>query len=171
MAAALGISSGAASQPHQIGVPAIEDIVHAVLARFLPATVDPLRHLTRFEVHPRNLLLTVKATSRQLSGEIHPDEQLTHNPDAPGTWRLTLPLALSRAAAKTVIMTRAPGRIRRDPSLIFALLAHDIQQAILAGSQPQQLNLAKLMAKQLPLDWDAQRRALGFDLHHDAAIA
>ena len=47
----------------------------------------------------------------------------------------------------------------------LALLAPDIQQDILAGRQPQRLTLAVLMADELPLDWGAQRAALGFGEH------
>jgi hypothetical protein len=43
----------------------------------------------------------------------------------------------------------------------LAFLAPDITEAILEGSQPQDLTLAKL-CQRLPLAWPEQRRALGF---------
>jgi len=54
----------------------------------------------------------------------------------------------------------------KDPYLrkltALAFLAPDIQQAILAGQQPTHLTLAGLLSSSLPIDWDEQRRALGF---------
>ena len=44
----------------------------------------------------------------------------------------------------------------------LAFLAPDIQRAILDGRQPAGLMLASLLWAQLPLDWHAQRRWLGF---------
>jgi site-specific DNA recombinase len=44
----------------------------------------------------------------------------------------------------------------------LAFLAPDIAEAILEGSQPQDLTLAKL-CQHLPLAWPEQRRTLGFD--------
>jgi len=44
----------------------------------------------------------------------------------------------------------------------LAFLAPDIQRAILEGRQPPALKLADLLASELPLSWDQQRRQLGF---------
>jgi hypothetical protein len=45
----------------------------------------------------------------------------------------------------------------------LAFLAPDITEAILEGTQPIELSLDRLLsAMPLPLDWDAQRAALGF---------
>ena len=56
----------------------------------------------------------------------------------------------------------------------LAFLAPDITEAILEGSQPQNLTLAKL-CQRLPLAWPEQRRTLGFDAalehHYVAPIA
>ena len=46
--------------------------------------------------------------------------------------------------------------------LRLAYLAPDILEAILEGRQPRDLSLAKLLRSDIPLDWQAQRRALGF---------
>jgi hypothetical protein len=46
--------------------------------------------------------------------------------------------------------------------LRLAYLAPDIVEAISEGRQPRSLTLAKLISP-LPLAWDEQRRALGFD--------
>jgi len=64
--------------------------------------------------------------------------------------------------AKGPIMAAAPGSqyARRLASL--ALLAPDIQRDILAGLQPPRLTLTALMAVELPLDWNAQRRQFGW---------
>jgi len=54
----------------------------------------------------------------------------------------------------------------KDPYLrklaALAFLAPDIQQAILAGQQPSGLTLVGIIAADLPLEWSAQRRLLGF---------
>ena len=44
----------------------------------------------------------------------------------------------------------------------FALLAPDITEAILEGSQPIDLNLDRLINLSLPIDWAEQRSVLGF---------
>jgi len=44
----------------------------------------------------------------------------------------------------------------------FALLAPDITEAILAGTQPIDLNLDRLINISLPIDWAEQRSVLGF---------
>jgi len=46
--------------------------------------------------------------------------------------------------------------------LKVAYLAPDIIEAILAGRQPHELTLAQLFRTDTPLDWRAQRQALGF---------
>jgi site-specific DNA recombinase len=44
----------------------------------------------------------------------------------------------------------------------FALLAPDITEAILEGTQPIDLNLDRLINVSLPIDWAEQRSVLGF---------
>ncbi len=44
----------------------------------------------------------------------------------------------------------------------LSCLAPDIQRAIFGGTQPTGLTLQRLVTGDLPLDWDDQRRALGF---------
>jgi hypothetical protein len=44
----------------------------------------------------------------------------------------------------------------------LAFLAPDIQRSILEGRQPLGFQLADLLARELPLSWDEQRRQLGF---------
>ena len=46
--------------------------------------------------------------------------------------------------------------------LRLALLAPDIQQAILAGRQPHRFNLDSFRKIDLPLLWSQQRMVLGF---------
>ncbi len=45
----------------------------------------------------------------------------------------------------------------------FALLAPDIIEAILAGTQPIDLNLDRLISGSLPIEWGEQRAVLGFE--------
>jgi site-specific DNA recombinase len=68
--------------------------------------------------------------------------------------RVRPPVHLARADDCT---TRYVTRI-----LKLAYLAPDIIEAILAGRQPCDLSLARLLKTDLPLDWQAQRQALGF---------
>ena len=54
----------------------------------------------------------------------------------------------------------------RDVSRILplGLLAPDIVEAILAGSQPTDLTVSRLKRlSDLPVSWNQQRRVLGFD--------
>jgi hypothetical protein len=71
-----------------------------------------------------------------------------------------------RAIARAERLTeRYVARIIRSP------FAPDIAEAILEGSQPQDLTLAKL-CQRLPLAWPEQRRTLGFKAaleHHCVA--
>lgn len=46
--------------------------------------------------------------------------------------------------------------------LRLALLAPDIQQAILAGRQPPAFNLERFKKITVPLAWSKQRKLLGF---------
>jgi len=46
--------------------------------------------------------------------------------------------------------------------LSLAMMAPDIQRAILLGRHPPELTLDRLMSMHLPLSWPAQRQALGF---------
>ena len=51
-----------------------------------------------------------------------------------------------------------------SPIIQLAFLAPDITKAILTGTQPETLTLAKLMKSiPIPIDWKEQRRLLGFD--------
>lgn len=57
--------------------------------------------------------------------------------------------------------TRLPRLLRLN------YLAPDIIASILDGRQPSDLTTKKLMSKDLPLDWSAQRRVLGFSEQQD----
>lgn len=58
--------------------------------------------------------------------------------------------------------TSSPDDTYRRRLMSLALLAPDIQQAIVEGAQPAGLTLQRLIALELPLAWEDQRRALGF---------
>lgn len=57
---------------------------------------------------------------------------------------------------------RAPAGARIRQRLAIGLLAPDIQKALLLGTAPTTATEARLLAKDLPLDWDEQRAFLGF---------
>ena len=56
----------------------------------------------------------------------------------------------------------APANPHKRRLVRLAFLAPDIQSKILAGEQPADLTLARLLAVDVPLDWAAQRREFGF---------
>jgi site-specific DNA recombinase len=73
--------------------------------------------------------------------------------------------SLERGAVDSVVeLARASGcSIRHVTRLLkLAYLAPDITEAILEGRQPVELALAHLYRIDIPLDWQAQRQALGF---------
>jgi hypothetical protein len=76
-------------------------------------------------------------------------------------WRLSLERGRVCSAAE---LARAEGCTVRYVTRILRLayLAPDIIEAILAGRQPGELTLARLLKIDLPLDWHAQREALRF---------
>ncbi|MEX2374063.1 MAG: recombinase family protein [Dehalococcoidia bacterium] len=103
----------------------------------------------------------VRAGNQRLVGEVRIDRSLVRG--------------LARAHALVRTAKASPGRtieevgasqgatesyVRRLSRLAF--LAPDIQQAIIDGRQPVVVNLERLMRIDLPLDWNEQRRLLGF---------
>lgn len=56
---------------------------------------------------------------------------------------------------------RAPADAWTRARIAFALLAPDIQKALLQGSLPAPIDPDQLIATDLPLDWNEQRRMLG----------
>jgi hypothetical protein len=58
---------------------------------------------------------------------------------------------------------RSPQDPYRRGLCAIALLAPDIQAAILEGRQPPGLNLERLIHSEIPISWAEQRRALGFE--------
>lgn len=78
--------------------------------------------------------------------------------------------ALRRAHAMTArdatgqpLVTAAPQSPYDRKVLRLAFLAPDIQRAIIAGRQPAHLNLQAIMRAEIPLGWDRQREALGWE--------
>jgi len=59
-------------------------------------------------------------------------------------------------------LNTAPASAYDRRILRLALLAPDMQRDILAGRQPARFNLALFMSCDVPLEWDAQRRLLGW---------
>ena len=69
---------------------------------------------------------------------------------------------LSRDTGGLPTMATAPKSPYERSLLRLALLAPDIQQAILSGRHRRQLNLETLLNQTFPLAWADQRRVLGF---------
>ena len=60
------------------------------------------------------------------------------------------------------ILDAGPETPHRRKLLRLAFLAPDIQSAILAGTQPSEITLARLIERELPLSWEVQRQLFGF---------
>jgi hypothetical protein len=60
------------------------------------------------------------------------------------------------------ILHAGPETPHRRKLLRLAFLAPDIQSAILAGTQPSGITLARLIERELPLSWEVQRQLFGF---------
>ncbi len=60
------------------------------------------------------------------------------------------------------VLETSPATPHRRKLVRLAFLAPDIQRAILAGRQPHDLSLVRILACDLPLAWDDQRQILGF---------
>jgi hypothetical protein len=136
-----------------------------------PASADPpdLNQPCRAEV-----MLTVDAHLKRCGGEtklIVPAGAAGITPPRPNpallkalarahSWVARL---LSGEASSIRAIAQAEGLTRRYVARIvpLAFLAPDITEAILEGSQPQDLTAAKL-CQPLPLAWPEQRRTLGF---------
>ncbi len=91
--------------------------------------------------------------------EAAPDDALVDGLRRAHRWaeRLKSGEALGRIATSHKGSERYTSRI-----IALATLAPDIQHAILAGLQPADLTLSKLVKRDLPLDWQTQREMLGF---------
>lgn len=61
---------------------------------------------------------------------------------------------------RNVVRRRAEGAA---PPQQLAYLAPAIQSAILDGRQPADLTLERIIRRPVPLDWDAQAKAYGFE--------
>ena len=75
-----------------------------------------------------------------------------------------LDLLITGKVASIRDLARREGKLERHigQHLRLAFLAPDIVEAILDGRQPPKLTLRKLIRTDPPLDWDEQRRRLGF---------
>jgi site-specific DNA recombinase len=69
----------------------------------------------------------------------------------------------ARNSSGVPTVTSAPKSPYDRAILRLAFLAPDIQRDILAGRQPARVNLQAIMQASIPLDWNSQRVALGWD--------
>ena len=68
---------------------------------------------------------------------------------------------VARDSAGLPRIESSPTSPHRRRLVRLAFLAPDLQRAILAGTQPPGLTLARLLEQEMPLDWTAQRQMLG----------
>jgi site-specific DNA recombinase len=165
--------------PRRVDIVLSPDRLRTVL-RNGPATGDPheLNQPCRAEV-----TLTVDAHLTRCGGEIklivpagatgtippRPNPTLVKALARAHSWAASL---LSGQASSIRTIAQAERLTERYVARITALafLAPDITQAILEGSHPPDLTLAKL-CQRLPLAWREQRRALGFEAALDHGVA
>lgn len=84
------------------------------------------------------------------------------SPDAVLIAALRRAHAMLRTERGLPTIASAPSSHYDRAVLRLALLAPDIQQAILAGRQPHHLNMDTFRKIELPLPWSRQREVLGF---------
>lgn len=126
----------------------------------------------RIAAHGDDVVVTVPLTLKRRGGRKEVDSLNT--PRVAASTGAQLPLALTLARAhrwRALLESGRYGTIRElsgalgmDNSYVarllrLTLLAPDITEAILEGSEPNGLSLEKLF--RLPLDWGRQRDALG----------
>lgn len=108
------------------------------------------------------ILLPVRFATRGSKQTIVPANLRPPQPDPVLISALRKAHAMLRTERGLPVMDTAPDSPYDRNLLRLALLAPDIQRAILAGRQPLQLNLEKLKKTAIPLAWSQQRKVLGF---------
>ncbi len=100
------------------------------------------------------------------SGErlIIPSSKRTPMPDAKLIAALRKAHGMTRSQRGAPTIEKAPASQYDRKILRLAFLAPVLQRDILKGLQPPSLNLEALHKHEIPLDWGAQRLALGWDL-------
>ena len=93
---------------------------------------------------------------------VEPAAQRRANPDPALIAALRRAHAMLERERGLPTMTASPVSPHERMILRLALLAPDIQQAILRGLQPPGLNLEKFKQMSVPLAWSRQRDVLGF---------
>ncbi len=68
---------------------------------------------------------------------------------------------IDKDRSESPVLETSPSTPHRRKLVRLAFLAPDIQRAILAGRQPRDLSLARILACDIPLAWDDQRQILG----------
>lgn len=108
------------------------------------------------------VLLPIRFATRGSKQQIVPANSRPPQPDHILISALRKAHAMLRTERGLPVMDTAPDSPYDRNLLRLALLAPDIQRAILAGRQPLQLNLEKLKKTAIPLAWSQQRKVLGF---------
>ena len=179
---------------HRVAASAIEGLIANTLERLLPTKDDRVLHSVHLRPDAIDLVLpanVARALAARIEGEEH---LASRDRQCVVTIPISLPLRGGRpsinagqsdAADHDTILIAAlrkahamMGRDERGRPLIeaaptspyerrllrLAFLAPDIQQAMLAGRQPRNLKLEKLIHQDLPIAWSKQREMLGFSL-------
>jgi hypothetical protein len=142
-----------------------EKAVHLILARSACAGIQG--RLTGDEkieedlTDPKSLRLiaAIRIRNRRGRTEIRSNTTRTRKRDAILIGALQRAHAMVQLDARRLPLCPASPDTQYGRRLIrLAFLAPDLQQAILDGTQPADLNLDHLIAKPLPVDWKAQRR-------------
>jgi site-specific DNA recombinase len=154
---------------------ALAIVVRVELHRSAAHLLVPVRHLAhardrllpdeqaaRDDADPSLARLVVSVSSQLRGGRTH----VTSTGAVPPRRDAVLIAALRRAHKLITTdkdgmpgLKTAPGSPYQRRLVRLALLAPDIQRAIIDGRQPRGLTLAQLMKIDMPLDWEAQRAA------------
>jgi site-specific DNA recombinase len=173
----------------QIVAQAAIDILQVNESKDIPDTID--RFVERVELHPEGLKLTLSLASlfsskdtpskitRNIPMQIKRrgvEMRLVIGNHAPARIDARLVKALRRAhqwfgeltsgqvkTLKDIVDREGIDKSYISRTMMLAFLAPDITEAILAGRQPVDLTIERLIKHtDLPLEWEAQRRLLGF---------
>lgn len=165
------------------------DILQVNESKDIPDTID--RFVERVELHPEGLKLTLSlaslVSSKDTPAKITRDVpmqikrrgveiRLVIGNHAPTRVDAKLIKALRRAhqwfgeltsgqvkTLKDIVDREGIDKSYISRTMMLAFLAPDITEAILAGRQPVDLTIERLIKHtDLPLEWEAQRRLLGF---------
>lgn len=165
--------------PRRVPAELIErTLINALGAKTGPLVGDPLDRIARITVLPDRLIVLLKPDRNedtlsdpqchvlpfQLSTWTGRNEVISGKADGPRRDPVLIRAlrkahaTLQRDSRGRPVLDEAPGALRARRILRLALLAPDLQRAILDGTQPRNLTLARSIESDIPLLWSDQKR-------------